>query len=257
MNVKKLAATGVAAAALGLGALPGTAGAEQPDRPSAVYEVTVEVTNLAPSGGTLQTPVWIGIHDGSFDLYDRNEPASPELERLAEDGTVAPLAGLFAESGAGEDATVFGPTIPPLQPGESGSVTFLVEVERGRAEYFSYASMVIPSNDAFVANGDPRAHRLFNAGGQFVPTSFVVTGGEVLDAGTEVNDEVPENTAALAQAAPDTGVVEDGVVTVHPGFLTGGSILDAIPGGDFTADGYQNLRFDISAELVERTNNGN
>ena len=256
MNLKKIAAAGLAATTLGLGALAGPAGADGPSRPTVVYEVTVEVTNLAPTGGTLQTPVWVGVHDGSFDIYDRNAPASAELERLAEDGNVAPLAGAFAGSGAGEDATVFGPGIPPIRPGETGTVTFLVEVERGRAEYFSYASMVIPSNDAFVANGDPRAHQLFNAGGVFQPTSFVVTGGEVLDAGTEVNDEVPANTAALAQAAPDTGVTENGVVTAHPGFLAGGNVLAAIPNGDFTADGYESLRFDISAELVERTDNG-
>ena len=49
--------------------------------------------------------------------------------------------------------------------------------------------------------------------------------GDVLDAGTEVNDEFPENTAFLGQEAPDSGIVEGGVVTDHPGFLRRGSIL--------------------------------
>lgn len=253
MNPKKFGAAALAATALGLTTLAAPAQAELPDpaRATFTYEVTVEVTNLAPVGGTLQTPVWVGVHDGSFDVYDRNAPASPELERLAEDGTVGPLSGLFAASGAGEDGTVFGPDIPPIRPGESGTVTFVVEVERGQNEYFSYASMVIPSNDAFVANGNPTAHRIFNRGGQFIPTSFVVNGAEVLDAGTEVNDEIPENTAALAQAAPDTGVAEDSVVTLHPGFQIGGNVLNAIPNGDFTAAGYDTLQFDISAELID------
>jgi hypothetical protein len=250
---RKFAATALAsAAALAALAGPAQAGARQ-SRPTVTYEVTVEVTNLAPSGGTLQTPVWVGFHDGSFDIYDRGVAASPELERLAEDGAVGPLAGAFATSGAGEDATVFGPDIPPIRPGETSSVTFLVEVERGRAEYFSYASMVIPSNDAFVANGNPTAHRIFNNGGKFIPTSFVVTGAEVLDAGTEVNDEVPGNTAALAQAVPNTGDTKGGTVALHQGFDSNGNILAAIGNGDFTADGYQNLRVDISAELVGRT----
>ena len=74
------------------------------------------------------------------------------------------------------------------------------------------------------------------------------------DAGTEVNDEVPENTAALAQAAPNTGVEEGGVVRLHEGFMgsnaVGGSIgniLQARAGADFTRPGAQVLRIEIVA----------
>jgi hypothetical protein len=64
----------------------------------------------------------------------------------------------------------------------------------------------------------------------------------VYDAGTEVNDEVPESTAFLKQMMPNTGQTENGVVHRHPGFLgsvglgggSPGNILQAFPGADFT-----------------------
>lgn len=72
---------------------------------AAAVQVRVTVENLSPTGGTLLTPVWVGFHDGTFDLYDRGGVASPALERLAEDGNTAPLSAAFAAglSGRGRD----------------------------------------------------------------------------------------------------------------------------------------------------------
>ncbi|MEM7325890.1 MAG: spondin domain-containing protein [Actinomycetota bacterium] len=253
MQLKRLTTATLAATMLAgavVGASPADA-EEVPDRPARIFEVTVEVTNLAPEGGTFQTPVWVGVHDGSFDLYDRGAPVSPELERLAEDGTVGPLNGLFDDSGAGTDSVVFGPgEAPPIFPGQTSSTSFIVDVRRGEAQYFSYASMVIPSNDAFIANGNPMAHMVFDERGRFRPASFIVSGDEILDAGSEVNDEIPENTAALAQAAPNTGETEGGTVELHPGFMPEGNILAAIPNGDFTADGYEAVHISVSATRI-------
>ena len=41
--------------------------------------VTVTIENLAPANGGFLTPVWVGFHDGGFDLYDRGAAISPEL----------------------------------------------------------------------------------------------------------------------------------------------------------------------------------
>ena len=56
-----------------------------------------------------------------------------------------------------------------------------------------------------------------------------VMGTSVRDYGTEVNDEIPANTAFLAQAAPNTSTTENRVVTIQPGFIAPGlgAILDA------------------------------
>ena len=51
--------------------------------------------------------------------------------------------------------------------------------------------MVLPSNDAFVANGNPLAHPIFGADGSFQDNfGLLVAGDVVLDAGSEVNDEL-------------------------------------------------------------------
>lgn len=214
---------------------------------AATLRVTVD--SLAPDNGNLLTPVWVGFHDGSFDIYDRDVSLDEfeGTEALVEDGDNDPLSARFASSVAGGvQGSLFGPS-GPLAPGESTSLTF--EVDPLSGQYFSYASMVIPSNDAFIANGNPFAHQIFDDAGNFIGADFIVTGAQILDGGTEVNDELPENTAALAQMNPNTGVDENGVVTLHPGFEPNGNILAAFPGATFTDPGYQVARFRV--ELVD------
>lgn len=243
--------------------------------PASAVQIRVEITSLVPAGGTFLTPVWIGFHDGSFDLYDRGvavgvDRLPPGLEDLAEDGVTAMLSADFQASAAGAnggiDATVPGPVgLPgPIDPGETTtSMTFHLDPVMNR--YLSYASMVIPSNDAFVANGNPLAFPLFDDNGAFTGTDFIVLGSMVLDAGTEENTE--EDAAFLNQTAADSGVDEDGVVELHPGFngsagnpmglpvnILGTSVagpnqditIDATA-GDFTQPDYQVVRLRVFA----------
>ena len=216
-------------------------------------EVTVTVESLTPESGGVATPVWVAFQDGGFDLYDLGTAASPALERLAEDGNFDPLSADFLASGAGSvDGAVFGPDAPVFFSGQSSSTTFELDPTDPMQRYFTYASMVIPSNDAFVANGDPLAHPIFDGAGNFLGADFIVTGHQVRDAGTEVNDEVPANTAFFGQAAPDTGDTEGGVVMVHGGLQPAGSggILDdaMFATADFTRPGYQVLHITVTAE---------
>ncbi len=220
--------------------------------------VRVSITNLAPDLGTFQTPVWVGFHDGNFDLYDLGAPAAMAfpgnnaLESLAEDGDAGPLTDAFEDSDAGStQATLggmLGPETGPIAPGETVSAVFELDPSELSSAYFSYASMVIPSNDAFVANGSPTEHMIFDSGGAFVATDFVVAGSDVLDAGTEQNDELADNTAFFGQTTPNTGVDEGGNVGLHPGYedvSSGGNILDdpMFAGADFTQPGYLILAF--------------
>jgi hypothetical protein len=214
-------------------------------------KVRVTIQNLAPEHGNYLTPAWVGFHDGSFDLYDQGAPASAALERLAEDGNTQPISDAFAASGAGAaQATLLGPIIPPLAPGQMTSMDFMLDGSLASSRYFSYATMIIPSNDAFIANGDPQAFRIFDDMGKFLGADFFVTGAMALDAGTEVNDELPANTAFFGQAAPNAGMTEGGVVHLHPGFHPKGSggILDdpMFANADFTADGYQIARITVT-----------
>jgi hypothetical protein len=220
---------------------------------AATIPVRVTIRNLAPAGGIFIIPMWVGFHDGSFDIYDMASPASGALERLAEDGDTMPLANSFLASAAGTvEDTIFGPMIPQIAPGESTSMTFFLDSLSATNRYFSYASMIVPSNDAFIANGNPTFFPVFDMMGGFVGGSFIVSGGMVLDAGTEVNDEIPMNTAFFGQMMPNTGMVENGVVMIHPGFLPPGSggILDdpMFANANFKAPGYQVA--EITVEVV-------
>jgi hypothetical protein len=217
---------------------------------STATAVTLKITveNLAPQNGNFLTPVWVGFHDGGFDLYDRGAPASSALERLAEDGSTDPISDAFSLMGAGTlQGTIFGPNIPPIAPGETTSAIFTLNENLASSRYFSYASMIIPSNDAFIANGNPLAHQIFDGSGKFLGANFIVLGSQVLDAGTEVNDEIPANTAFLGQTVPDTGTPENGTVEIHPGFILGGSILSTpqFANADFKAAGYQVARIQV------------
>ncbi len=219
-----------------------------------IPSVVVEVENLAPERGTFMTPVWMGIHDGTFDIYDRDVAADAllgpgVLEALAEDGNNGPITETFEERNFGQpQANVTAPG-GPFQPGSRAAITFQVSPSLDR--YFSYGSMVIPSNDFFVANGNPLAHELFDERGRFVGENFIVAGSEVLDAGTEVNNEIASQTAFLNQAGPNIGPDEGGLVVLGEGFAAPGALAypdgvlnhPALALGDFTADGYRTLGF--------------
>ncbi len=181
-------------------------------------EVKVKIENLSPEGGLYFTPVWVGFHDGSFDLYDSGSAASEGVERFAEDGDFAALIADFATSG-GQDAVITNPEgfagAPVFDPGMASYETF--DLDPVNNQFFSYGAMILPSNDAFMANGNPQTHQLFDDNGEFMgPISFVVYGSAVLDAGTEANTET--DAAFLNQSAPNTGETTDGVVMPHPGF---------------------------------------
>lgn len=176
--------------------------------------VQVSIENVAPDGGVFITPVWVAFHDGNFDIYDRDEPASAELERLAEDGNTGPISDAFA--GSGIDDTLVG--AGEIGPGETVSTVFDIDASTAN-RYFSYASMVLPSSDYFIANGDPLAHDLGGLDGAPAGTEIMFDiGMAVLDAGTEVNDF---NTSAgngifglpPGQGGPNQGADEGGVIT--------------------------------------------
>lgn len=202
------------------------------------------------------TPVWFGFHDGSFDLFNPGEAASDALERIAEDGDASLLGPALADAtgGTGQGGLVFGPGMgdsPPIFfPGQTGSSS-VINLDEGN-RYFTFATMVIPSNDFFIGNG--MAVDIFDDMGNFVGVNLFVTGAMVWDAGTEVNDEIPLNTAALGQMVPDTGVDENGTVLLAGengfGFLEGGNVLAARTNGDFNLPGYPiaNIRVEVIPE---------
>lgn len=182
--------------------------------------IQVNIENISPDRGSFLTPAWVGFHDGiAFDTYNGNTPASSlpfsgsqAMERICEDGSTDAIADdFFTLQPLGIDTTIPGlrGLAGPIDPGEIVSESFILDSD-GPNRYFSYASMIIPSNDFCISNGNPKAHPIFDNEGNFIAQSFFVQGSETLDAGTEINDELPGNTAFFGQSKPNTGEDENG-----------------------------------------------
>ena len=183
----------------------------------------VTVTNNAPDGGTYITPVWFGFHNGSFDSYNGGAASAPELERLAEDGNFGPLADTFAAGGTligngqqnGANRLQRSLGAAPLGPGATASQIVTVSGD-GENDYFTYASMILPSSDYYISNGNPFAFDVSGLTELGDSLSFDVF--QVNDAGTEINDFSTSagngffgNLLGPGQNGPNQGADENGV----------------------------------------------
>ncbi len=158
--------------------------------------LAVTIENTFEAGSFSLTPFWVAFHSGEFDVWTGGEMAGnfPGLEAIAEEGNTMPLSDAFSVSSsgsaAGVQATVTANTVAPpvFSPGETAR--YIMDVGDATVNrYFSYASMVIPSNDLFVATSVPTTHEIFDSGGIYQgPLTIEIFGRDVVDAGTEVND---------------------------------------------------------------------
>lgn len=133
----------------------------------------VIVTNL--TSGQVFTPILVASHKQGVHLFMVGQPASVQLEQLAESGDVNPLSVTLMGNPNVLDVTDSG---APLPPGHSATVTVNTS---GRFTQISIASMLVPTNDGFFAlNGveGPKGNKSLTIN---VPA---------YDAGTERNDEL-------------------------------------------------------------------
>ncbi|MCB1772035.1 MAG: spondin domain-containing protein [Gammaproteobacteria bacterium] len=214
-------------------------------------QVQVTVENLTGEGGLYFTPLWVGFHDGGFDSFDVGGNASASIEAIAEGGDASGLRADFSASG-GVDGVIVAPEgfggAPVFDPGDLVSASF--DVDPLSQAYFSFASMVIPSNDAFIGNDDPMAYRIFDATGVFVgPVDILVTGAEVWDAGTELNDGLGAAFSTLGGTSTDEMMaigVHGGLGALLGSTTAAGTVIDPVA-GDFTQPGYALARITINA----------
>jgi hypothetical protein len=172
--------------------------------------VRVTVENLAPASSVSFAPLRVGFHDGSYDPFNEGETANAATISIAEGGSGNVF---FADFGVAQPDALLGSVLPnpagPLLPGGSGVAEFTVDPASQR--YFTFGSMVVPSNDYFIGNDDPMAYDLFDANGEFMPRVIMQRGSDIWDAGSEVDGAFG---AAFLMGSmngdriPDTGVVE-------------------------------------------------
>ncbi len=228
-----------------LSAVPGI-GAATSGRGGETTRFTVRVENVASldeyptapdpplsTGGAVWiTPGAYAIYRGQNPILGRNKAASPGLEAIAEagrpggtpenDSLVAELGQCsnVAHAGAWTPADTVAdpndplgevPGAPPIAPG--GAFELDIEAEPGRK--LAFATMFVPSNDAFFAPG-PGGIGLFDGD---APVDGSVTDDVILwDAGTEPNEDPSSDSPnqaprqGLEFGNPDKGPDEDGVV---------------------------------------------
>lgn len=158
--------------------------------------LNVTITNLTQ--GIYFTPFVVGGHDDSARMFETGQPASTQLQAVAEGGDISGFVSLL--NGIGADV-VENPAGGLLAPGSDASFT----IDTGDLGYLSMVSMLLPTNDGFAGLDS-----------WLIPSEpgVYTVNLNAYDAGTEANDEI-----------------------VNGGGAPGVPGIPAAPGGDAGANG--------------------
>jgi len=136
-------------------------------------ELEVTVTNLTQ--GIYYTPLLVSAHNADMSLYTLGQPATNELQMMAEGGDISGLSAMLSAVNANN---VENPASGLLAP--AMSTTAILTTTDGN-DYLSLVAMLLPTNDGFVGLNSWK-----------IPTevgtyTFILN---AYDAGTEANDEM-------------------------------------------------------------------
>ena len=168
--------------------------------------VTVTIENLAPSNSVSFAPLRLGFGNGTFDAFNTGQAATAPIISVAEGGSGSAWFPAFA---AAEPNAVLGSVGGALLPGATASNSFVVDSSINR--FFTFGSMVIPSNDLFIGNDSPMAFQLLDASGALLISSITQKGSAIWDAGSEVAD--PANAAFVQGGNNSLRTPQNGVVS--------------------------------------------
>lgn len=186
--------------------------------------VTVTITNLAAANSVSFAPLHLGFHRGAFDAFNIGAVAAPGIVSVAEGGA----GGQWQADFAAADPTATRGTIGgALLPGQSRSQSFIVNA--GLNRFFTFASMVIPSNDFFIGNDDPMRYRLFDDAGNLLINRITQTSSQIWDAGSEAFSIA--GSAFLVNGVNEVRTPQNGIVSFNFAELIGFN-------GEMTAGGY-------------------
>jgi hypothetical protein len=176
--------------ALGLLLAAGSAQAE-------TVRLTVTVQNLAPANGIAFAPCTSASAPAASTPSISAAAATAPIISVAEGGAGGAWQAAFA---AAEPDAVRGTIGGLLLSGASAQMSFLVD--SASQGFFTFASMVVPSNDFFIGNDDPREYALFDANGALQINQITLRANEIWDAGSEVFDPRPPPSSATTACAP-------------------------------------------------------
>lgn len=150
---------------------------------AANLNITATVQSLVPSNSVAFAPLRLGFNSGTFDAFDIGSAATAAIRTLAESGSGADW---FPAFNAADPTAVTGTVGGVLLPGMSASNSFTVDTDTN--PYFTFAAMVVPSNDFFIGNDSPTAYKLFDNSGNLSISTITIKARDIWDAGSEVFD---------------------------------------------------------------------
>jgi PEP-CTERM motif/Spondin_N len=181
---------------------------------AATVAVTVTVQNLAPVNSISFAPLRLGFNNGTFDAFNLGQVATAPIISVAEGGSGSAWLPAFA---AADPTATLGSIGGALTPGSTASATFNVDSMLNK--FFTFASMVVPSNDFFIGNDSPTEYRLFDAAGNLALTSITQKANEIWDAGSEIFD--PAAAAFLVGGTNSLRTPQNSVVSFNFAELAG------------------------------------
>ncbi|GBL05072.1 spondin domain-containing protein [Glaciecola sp. KUL10] len=193
---------------------------------SASFAADLEITIQNLTAGIYFTPLAVVAHTPDASLFEIGEEATPELQEMAEGGSLAGLAGIATSINANVVANPAGGLLGP-----TATTTATLTNDDGNS-VLSIVAMILPSNDGFVGLDN---WQIPTEAGTY--TVYL----NAYDAGTEANDELRGGGAPGAPGMPvpppldpllgtgGSGVssaITNDTVHIHPG-----NIGDADPTG--------------------------
>ncbi|HVT13192.1 MAG TPA: spondin domain-containing protein [Fimbriimonadaceae bacterium] len=199
-------------------AVVGAAGADQ-------FQITV--TNMGPQP---ISPMFLAASNSNFDAFTVGSTASLGIKNIAEMGDATAMQSIAAGAGSDISQYIVGPSV--LTTGQSYTVNLMADSAH---PYLTYISMLGKTNDGFVggAIGDD-ALNLY-VGSNPLAFSYILTGTQAWDAGTELNTQ---NAADLAFLG-GTGNPADSnnLIRQHAGVIPGvGDSWQLMPAWGLTQD---------------------
>lgn len=148
-----------------------------------MVQITVTSESLVAPDSVTFAPLNVAFHDGSLDTFNIGQAANAGIISVAELGAGTQW---HADVAAQAPTAVHGRVGGILLPGHTASQTFTIDTDKNA--YFSFAGMVVPSNDFFIGNDNAQAYKLFDHMGHQQLSGFTVKAHDIWDAGSEVFD---------------------------------------------------------------------
>lgn len=148
-----------------------------------LVQITVTSESLVAPDSVTFAPLNVAFHNGALDTFNLGQAANAGLISVAELG-----AGIqwHADVDALQPSAVHGRVGGLLMPGQTAHQTFTIDTDKN--SHFSFAGMVVPSNDFFIGNDQANAYQVVDHMGHQLISGFTLKARDIWDAGSEVFD---------------------------------------------------------------------